>query len=134
VNELIFINVVVGLMSLGPLCCILLFCYDFRRTASSCTSISSSCTSIIFKIPIIDMSKLQNYPCCYKRRFSMERVRFISEHWWKVSQWWWEVPTVLEWEVEGNLGGRRWLWVAEKQPLSSSSRYLLFIFSDFHGL
>jgi len=45
-----------------------------------------------------------------------------------------EVPTVLEWRVESTLGGRRWLWVAEKQPPSSSSRYLLFIFSDFHGL
>jgi len=34
------------------------------------------------------MSKLQNYPYCYKRRFSMEGVRCISEQWWKVSQWW----------------------------------------------
>jgi len=32
---------------------------DNKKTASSCTSISSSCTSIIFKIPIIDMRKLQ---------------------------------------------------------------------------
>ena len=47
---------------------------------------------------------------------------------------WWEIPTVLEWGVEGTLGGRRWLWVVEKQPQSSSSRYLLFIFSDFHRL
>jgi len=40
----------------------------------------------------------------------MEGVRCISEQRWKVSQWW-EVPTVLEWGVEGTLGGRRWLWV-----------------------
>jgi len=52
---------------------------DPIRTASSCTSISSSCTSIIFKISIIDMSKLQNYSCCYKRRFSIKGVRCISE-------------------------------------------------------
>ena len=50
-----------------------------EKTASSCISISSSCISIIFKIPIIDMSKLQNYPCCYKKRFSMKGVRCISE-------------------------------------------------------
>jgi len=59
-----------------------LICYQHglhTQTASSCTSISSSCTSIIFKIPIIDMSKLQNYPCCCKRRFSMEGVRYIYE-------------------------------------------------------
>jgi len=62
----------------------------------------------------------------------MEGVRCISEQRWKVSQWWWEVPTVLEWGVKGILGGRQ--WVAEKQPLSSLSMYLLFIFSDFHGL
>ena len=41
---------------------------------------------------------------------------------------------MLEWRVEGTLGGRWWLWVAEKQPPSSSSKYLVFIFSDFHGL
>jgi len=41
----------------------------YNWTASSCTSISSSCTSINFKIPAIDMSKLQNYPCCYKLKF-----------------------------------------------------------------
>ena len=64
----------------------------------------------------------------------MKGVWCISEHWWKVLQWWWEVPTVLEWRVEDTLGGRRWLWVAEKQPPSSSSKYLVFIFSDFHGL
>jgi len=45
------------------------------------------------------MSKLQNYPCCCKRRFFMEGVRCISKQRWKVSQWWWEVPTVLEWGV-----------------------------------
>ena len=28
VTEPVFIGVVVGLMSLGPFCCILLFCYD----------------------------------------------------------------------------------------------------------
>jgi len=31
------------------------------------------------------MSKLQNYPCYCKRRFSMEGVWCISEQRWKVS-------------------------------------------------
>jgi len=78
-----------------------------KETASSCTSISSSCTSIIFKIPIIDMSKLQNYPCCYKRRFFMKGVRCISEQRWKVSQRFlqcWSRGLKAFWVVVGGCG------------------------------
>jgi len=63
----------------------------------------------------------------------MEGVWCIFEQRWKVSQWWWEVPTVLEWGVEDTLGGRRWLWVAEKQPprLRRGICYAFFlIFTD----
>jgi len=38
---------------------------------------------------------------------------------------------VLEWWVEGALGGRQLEWVAEKQAVLSSLRYLLFIFLFF---
>jgi len=44
---------------------------------------------------------------------------------------WWEVSTVLEWRIEGALGGRRSEWVAEKQRESSSSRYLVSSFRFF---
>jgi len=102
----------------------------FFETASSCTSISSSCTSIIFKIPAIDMSKLQNYPCCYKLRFWMEEVQCSSEWRWKVWQWW-EVRKVLEWRIKDTFGDRQLEWVAEKQRESSSSRYLISSFLFF---
>jgi len=38
---------------------------------------------------------------------------------------------VLEWRIEGTLGGRRSEWVAEKQRESSSLRYLVSSFRFF---
>jgi len=38
---------------------------------------------------------------------------------------------VLEWQIEGALGGHRSEWVAEKQRESSSSRYLVSSFRFF---
>jgi len=55
-----------------------------------------------FQNSIIDMSKLQNYLYCYKRRFSMKGVRCISEQRWMVSQ-----RFLRCWS-----GGLKALWVA----------------------
>jgi len=41
---------------------------------SSCTFILFFCISLILKVLTIDIIKLQNYPYCYKRRFSREKV------------------------------------------------------------
>jgi len=41
----------------------------------------------------------------------MEEMQCSYEQRRNVSQWW-EIPMVLEWGVEGTLGGRRWLWVS----------------------
>jgi len=47
---------------------------------------------------------------------------------------WWEVPTVLEWRIEGALGDRQSEWVAEKATIVVVVEVFGTQFSIFHGL